>query len=195
MKTLLLTAMIALTSAAAFAQGGRPGGPGGPGGRGGPGGGDPLEAITRAIQDPAAMKTSIGLTDAQADTLQKSLADFDAKIRAKDAELQKLAVEQAGVIAKSLADKTGAADAELAAQAEKVSKATTERAALRVQRVLAVKAVLNDDQIAKAVALVKERAAIQERINKAIADGDFATVRELSQQLNPGGGGGRPGGQ
>ena len=200
MKTVLLSAIVALSASAVLAQapaananaGGANRGAGNIANRMGPmlGGGDQLDMLNRMLQDPAAMQANLGVTDEQVAKLRQLLADVDAKIRTVDESIQKLGLEQANVFTKALAEKDGkASEEELLALTDKIGKATVERARLRIQRLLVLKQVLTPEQVEKAAALVKERAARQEEINKAFAAGDMETVQRLFNEMRQQGGG------
>ncbi len=213
MKTILLSAVAAFSVCSLFAQDAPPAAPGGMppladgarrmmagGGRMGAmlGGGDQLDMLTRMLQDPIAIKNTLGVSDEQIEKLQQLLAPIDVKIKDIDDTIQKLGLEQANIFAKTLADKEGKSEEELLALTDKIGKSSTDRARLRVQRLLAIKQVLTPDQVDKASSLIKARAARQAEINRAIADGDMETVGRLfREQMGAGGdrpGGDRPGG-
>ncbi|MCL1888218.1 MAG: Spy/CpxP family protein refolding chaperone [Kiritimatiellaeota bacterium] len=139
------------------------------------------------------MQNTLGLTDEQVAKLRPLLAEVDAKIREVDAKIQKLGLDQANVFAKALADKEDESEKELLALTDKIGEASVERARLRIQRLLVLKQVLTPEQVAKAADLVKERAARQVELNKAMAEGDMATVQRLMNEMRQQGGFG-PGG-
>jgi len=210
MKSILLSALIAMTAGAVLAQDDnaparpprQPGGPGAPGGggfnRGGmmPGGNTQLDMLNMMLQNPAALQNTLGLTDAQVTKLRELLAAVDVKIREVDAKIQKLGLEQANVFSATLGKKEEDAQKELLDLTDKIADVSKERARLRIERLLVLNDVLNAEQITKAAELIKKNAARQVEIEKAIAEGDWATVQRLRQEMQqelglPGG----PGGQ
>lgn len=117
-------------------------------GRSGGGIGAGNEMLLRLIQDPQVVE-AIGLTAEKAKGLKEAFVKVQEKQIDLQAELSKLNLQQTGLVAGLLADRTKNPD-EAFKLVEEIGKVNTAISKLAIERMLAVRDHLTDEQIAKA---------------------------------------------
>jgi hypothetical protein len=134
----------------------------------GRGGANPQnEMLFRLIQDPQ-MAREIGLSDEKATALKDAFRKVREKQIDLQAELDKLNLRQTGEIAGLLADRAKKAN-EAIELVEEMGRVNTELSKLTVERILAIRENLTDDQIKKAHEKANEVAeARRTRIREAV---------------------------
>jgi hypothetical protein len=122
------------------------------------GGGDGLERETmlcRMIAEPRVME-ELGMAPEKAESLRSELNKLQERQIDLQAELQKLMLRQTDMVAGLLADRAKTPD-ETMKLVEEIGKVRTEIAKLTIERVLALRNHLTDEQIAKARAMMSTR--------------------------------------
>ncbi|NLF86090.1 MAG: hypothetical protein GX571_08295, partial [Lentisphaerae bacterium] len=106
------------------------------------------EMLFRMLQDPQVVK-EIGLSDEKSAALKEAFRKVQEKQIDLQAALDKLNLQQTGQIAGLLGDRGKKAD-EAIKLVEEMGKINTELSKLAIERILAVREHLTDDQIKKA---------------------------------------------
>lgn len=171
-KWLVATACIVMAVSIATAQNPRGDGREGPGNRG-PGRerqggrGNPLERgrfMLRVLKDAELLKAS-GITEEQAEALKAKLFDFEKREIELQAEMRKASLKQARLLADSSTGKDALMEA-----VEEVGAARTELAKLAMERILAVRSCLDEQQIQTLMEKTRER--FMERHPRRPRDGE-----------------------
>ena len=118
-------------------------------------GGDSNEMLAQLLQDPRVAQ-EIGLAEDKSKALQESLRTIREREIDMQAELAKLRLQQAGQVVSLLEDRAKAPGDALEI-VEKIGLLNTGIAKLAVERIVAVRDNLTDDQIAKAREIARER--------------------------------------
>jgi len=113
------------------------------------------EMLFRMLQDPQVVK-EIGLSDEKSAALKETFRKVQEKQIDLQAALDKLNLQQTGQIAGLLGDRGKKAD-EAIKLVEEMGKINTELSKLAIERILAVREHLTDDQIKKAREVGKAR--------------------------------------
>lgn len=113
------------------------------------------EMLFRLLQEPQIVK-ELGLADEKYATLKEAFRKVQEKQIDLQAELDKLNLQQTGQIAGLLEDRGKRADAALKL-VEEMGRVSTELSKLAIERILAVRENLTDDQIKKAREIGEER--------------------------------------
>ena len=106
------------------------------------------EMLFRMLQDPQVVR-EIGLSDEKSAALKNAFRKVQEKQIDLQAELDKLNLQQTGQIAGLLSDRGKKAD-EAVKLVEEMGRISTELSKLAIERILAVREHLTDDQIKKA---------------------------------------------
>jgi hypothetical protein len=140
------------------------------------------EMLFRMLQDPQVVK-EIGLSAEKTAALKEAFRKVQEKQIDLQAELDKLNLQQTGQVAELLADRGKKADGAIEL-VEKMGKINTDLSKLTIERILAIRENLTDDQIKKAREVGEAR---MERMREAFRN----------RQAGEGGGGreGREGGR
>ena len=158
--------------------------------RGGSGTGN--EMLFRVIQDPQ-MAKEIGLADENAQALKDAFLKIQEKQIDLQAELAKLNLQQTGQVASLLAERGKNPD-EALDLLEEIGKINVKISKLAVQRILAIRENMTDEQIAKAregatKRMEQMRTAVRNRGAEAGGAGGAGNVRR-TREGGAGGAGG-----